>query len=66
MKIMTFEELIRECSSKNKKIYEVATILNDEKDIVQKTVKDIMENTIKLNVPLEVDIEFGNNWYDAK
>lgn len=44
----------------------IFNVLNDEKDIVQKTVKDIMENTIKLNVPLEVDIEFGNNWYDAK
>ena len=29
-------------------------------------VKDIMENTIKLDVPLEVDIQFGINWYEAK
>ena len=29
-------------------------------------VKKTMENTIKLSVPLEVDIEVGNNWYDAK
>ena len=29
-------------------------------------VKEIMENTIELSVPLEVDIEVGDNWYDAK
>ena len=44
----------------------IFNVINDEKDIVEKLVKDIMENTIKLNIPLEVDIEFGTNWYDAK
>ena len=29
-------------------------------------VKDIMENTFKLSVPLKVDIEVGNDWYEAK
>ena len=38
----------------------------DELDTVTKLLKDIMENTIKLRVPLEVDIHYGNNWYDAK
>lgn len=44
----------------------IFNVINEEKDIIEKLVKDIMENTIKLNVPLEVDIEFGTNWYDAK
>ncbi len=44
----------------------IFNVINDEKEIVEKLVKDIMENTIKLNIPLEVDIEFGTNWYDAK
>lgn len=44
----------------------IFNVINDEKDIVEKLVKDIMEHTIKLNIPLEVDIEFGTNWYDAK
>lgn len=44
----------------------IFNVAKDEKDIVAKVVKGIMENTIKLNVPLEVDIEFGENWYDAK
>ena len=35
-------------------------------DEVKKIVKDIMENTFKMQVPLKVDIEVGNNWYEAK
>ena len=38
----------------------------DEQEKLTKIVKDIMENTYKLQVPLLVDIEFGKNWYDAK
>ena len=42
-------------------------ILDDkELEEVKKIVKDIMENTFKLQVPLKVDIEIGNNWYEAK
>ena len=33
---------------------------------LQKIIKDIMENTYKLNVPLKVDIEYGDDWYQAK
>jgi len=44
----------------------IFNVLNEEKEIVEELVKTIMENTIKLTVPLEVDIQFGINWYDAK
>ena len=44
----------------------IFNVLNEEKETVQKLVKNIMENTIKLSVPLEVDIQFGINWYEAK
>ena len=44
----------------------VFNVLKDELDIVKSIVKEIMENTFKLNVPLKVDIEIGNNWYEAK
>jgi len=44
----------------------IFNVINEEKDKVEKIVRNIMENTIKLNVPLEVDIEFGKNWYEAK
>ena len=29
-------------------------------------MKNIMENSIKLNVPLIVDLEVGDSWYDTK
>ncbi len=44
----------------------VFNVVNDELEEVKSIVKDIMENTFKLNVPLKVDIEVGNNWYEAK
>ena len=33
---------------------------------VKQIVRDIMENTFQLDVPLKVDIETGTNWYEAK
>jgi len=44
----------------------IFNVLEHEKEKVETIVKEIMENTIKLTVPLEVDIQFGSNWYDAK
>ena len=44
----------------------VFNVLKDEEETVTKLVKDIMENTYKLSVPLEVDINKGKDWYDAK
>lgn len=38
----------------------------DELEEVKQLVKDKMENVVKLKVPLEVDINVGNSWYDAK
>lgn len=40
--------------------------LNEEKDELIKIVTDIMENTFKMDVPLKVDIDYGDNWYQAK
>lgn len=44
----------------------IFNVLDNEIEKVKEVVKNIMENTIKLDVPLLVDIEFGDNWYDAK
>lgn len=44
----------------------VFNVLNSELEEVKEIVRDIMENTFKLDVPLKVDIEVGNNWYEAK
>lgn len=37
-----------------------------ELDEVKDLVKNLMENTVKLSVPLVVDIGVGRNWYEAK
>ena len=44
----------------------VLDVVKDEKDKVINIVTEIMENTFKMKVPLKVDIEFGNDWYEAK
>ena len=44
----------------------IFNVYNDEIDRVKKVVHDIMTNVFELSVPLEVDIETGNNWYEAK
>ena len=40
--------------------------LKEELDIVSRIVKEEMINVIKLSVPLDVDIEYGKDWYEAK
>ena len=44
----------------------VFNVVKDELEEIKEIVRDKMENTIKLDVPLKVDIEVGNNWYEAK
>ena len=38
----------------------------NEIDEVEKLVKNIMENSIELKVPLKVDFAIGDSWYDTK
>ena len=40
--------------------------LKEEKDKVVSLVQDIMENVIKLDVPIIVSHDFGDNWYNTK
>ena len=44
----------------------VFNVYDNELEEVKELVKNIMENTFKLLVPLKVEIEIGNNWYEAK
>ena len=44
----------------------VFNVCNNELEEVIDVVRNVMENTIELRVPLKVDIEYGNNWYEAK
>lgn len=53
MIIQVHDELVFDC-------------LKSEKDIVVNIMKNVMENVCKLEVPLKIDVEYGNNWYEAK
>lgn len=44
----------------------VFNVKKDEMDQVTEIVRNIMENTYPLEAPLKVDIEYGNDWYEAK
>ncbi len=44
----------------------IFNVINEELEKVKEIVIKYMENAYKLNVPLKVDVEIGNNWYDAK
>ena len=41
-------------------------VVNEEREEIEKIVKETMENTYKLSVPLVVEIDSGNNWYELK
>lgn len=38
----------------------------EEEEEVKNMVKDIMENSIKLDIPIKVDLNTGENWYETK
>ena len=44
----------------------VFNVVKEELDEVKGIVKNIMENTYQLKVPLKVDIEYGKDWSEAK
>lgn len=44
----------------------VFNVLVDEEEIVKKIVKNIMENTYKISVPIVADINVGADLYEAK
>ncbi len=64
-------KLLKENNLKSKLILQVHDELivdtaRDEKNIVVEILKSQMENAVKLSVPLPVDVNIGENWYDAK
>jgi len=38
----------------------------DEQEAVKNILQDEMQNAVQMSVPLEIDINFGVNWYEAK
>ena len=53
MIIQVHDELVFDCKK-------------EELEKVKNIVKETMENTYKLDVPLKVDINYGSSWYEAK
>ena len=45
---------------------ETEDVVESEKELVSKIVKDCMENVYALKVPLVAELNYGENWYDAK
>ena len=43
----------------------VLEVKDEDVEKVKTLLKQIMENTIKLDVPMIVDVGVGNNWHDA-
>ena len=41
-------------------------VIKEEKDKLEKIVKDTMENCVKIDVPFKVSVDYGNNWYETK
>ena len=41
-------------------------VVNEEKEILSKIVKDSMENVVNLKVKLKCSLDFGKDWYETK
>ncbi|MBM7096476.1 DNA polymerase I [Bacillus sp. H-16] len=41
-------------------------VVEDEIETMKMLVPEVMENAIELDVPLKVDVSYGETWYDAK
>ena len=44
----------------------IVDVKNSELELIEKVIKEEMENVYKLDVPLKVEIDTGINWYEAK
>ena len=44
----------------------VVEVVKEELEEVTALVKDLMERAVQLSVPLTVDVNYGENWMDAK
>ncbi|MFB6365492.1 DNA polymerase I [Paenibacillus elgii] len=44
----------------------VFEVPEDEIDLMKQMVAELMESALKLDVPLKVDVDAGENWYEAK
>ena len=71
MAMVKIAEEIKKRNLKSKLILQVHDelvfdALDSEKDEITEIMHEIMEHNYELNVPLNVDIEYGDNWYQLK
>ncbi|MDD3186911.1 MAG: DNA polymerase I [Bacilli bacterium] len=71
MAMVKVDKMLTEKNLKAKMILQVHDELvfdvpKEELNVLIKEVTNIMENIVKLEVPLKIDINYGNNWYEAK
>ena len=69
--MISVAKALRDGSYKSKMVLQIHDelifkVYKEEKDAIYKLVRNVMENAMKLKVPLEVDGGFGKSWYDAK
>ncbi|MCE4956313.1 DNA polymerase I [Macrococcoides caseolyticum] len=69
--MVQFDKVLKETNFKAKMLLQVHDELifevpKDEIEAFSLFVKDIMENALALNVPLEVEYNSGESWYEAK
>ena len=69
--MVDIDRIFKEKNLKSKMLLQVHdelifNVYNDEVDKVKDIVYNTMTNSFKLRVPLDVHIEIGNNWYEAK
>ncbi|MGK0553825.1 DNA polymerase I [Macrococcus capreoli] len=69
--MVQFDKALNETNFKAKMLLQVHDELifevpKDELEAFSLFVKDIMENAMELNVPLEVEYDAGESWYEAK
>ena len=71
MAMIEVDKMITENNLKSKMLIQVHDELvfevpNEEREIFTKKLTDIMENVVKLRVPLKIEVSYGDNWYQAK
>ena len=65
------DQALNEAGLKSKMVLQIHDelifkVYKDEKEKVYNLAKSIMENALKIDIPLVVDGGFGKDWYSAK
>ncbi|MEF3303766.1 DNA polymerase I [Paenibacillus sp. GYB003] len=71
MAMVQIEERMRRDKLRSRMLLQVHDELvfevpKDELETMKRLVPEVMESALKLDVPLKVDVSYGDNWYEAK